>query len=187
MKKLLTLTLSLLMAFSLCLTISAQDDDENSNSGNDNAATTSTTVAKIGDTTYTTLQAAINAVNQNESTTINVVANTSENITIPSGKNITLVIKSGVTLKNNGDHTIVNSGTLTITGDGTIDNVTHQRGDLVNNYGASATLQGGVSFTRSAEASKDKNTSGGNSWYNISNQGTLTIKDGVKVTSSGAF
>ena len=187
MKKLLTLTLSLLMAFSLCLTISAQDDDENSNSGNDNAATTSTTVAKIGDTGYSTLQAAINAVSESSSATINVVANTNENITIPSGKNITLVIESGVTLKNNGDHTIVNSGTLTITGDGTIDNVTHKKGDLVNNYGATATLQGGVSFTRSAEASNDKNTSGGNSWYNISNQGTLTIKDGVKVTSSGAF
>ena len=187
MKKLLTLTLSLLMAFSLCLTISAKDDDKNSNSGNDNAATNSTTVAKIGDTGYSTLQAAINTVSDSSSATINVVANTSENITIPSGKNITLVIESGVTLKNNGDHTIVNSGTLTITGDGTIDNVTHQKGDLVNNYGATATLQGGVSFTRSAEASKDKNTSGGNSWYNISNQGTLTIKDGVKVTSSGAF
>ena len=187
MKKLLTLTLSLLMAFSLCLTISAQDDDENSNSGNGNAATTSTTVAKIGDIGYSTLQAAIDEVSESSSATINVVANTNENITIPSGKNITLVIESGVTLKNNGDHTIVNSGTLTITGDGTIDNVTHKKGDLVNNHGATATLQGGVSFTRSAEAGSSKENSGGNSWYNISNQGTLTIKDGVKVTSSGAF
>ena len=169
MKKLLTLTLSLLMAFSLCLTISADTSD----------------VAEIGENKYSTLQAAINAAKEND--VIYLIANTSENITVAGDKNITLVINNGVTLTNNGDHTIVNSGTLTITGGGTIDNVTHGRGDIVNNYGATVTLQGGVKYTRSQEAGTSKDSSGGNSWYNIQNYGTMTIKGNTSIISSGSF
>ncbi len=141
-------------------------------------------VATVGDKTYPTLQKAIDATSKG---TINLVDNTCEDIVVASDKEIELIINKDVTLTNKSSHTIVNSGKLTITGDGTIDNITDGKGDLVNNYGASATLKGGVKFTRSKEASSSKDSSGGNSWYNISNQGTMTIGDGVSVTSSGAF
>ena len=168
-KKLLTLTLSLFMAFSLCMTVCAEGE---------------TVVAKIGDVEYTTLQSAISA---GDGKTIELIANTTEDITIESGKTITLNINDGVTLKNISSHTIVNNGTLTITGSGTVDNVTHEKGDIVNNYGATANLKGNVSYTRSQEAGKDKNNSGGNSWYNIDNHGTMTISENVSVISNGGF
>lgn len=144
-----------------------------------------TYIASIGDKGFDSLTAAINAANNGD--TISLKSSTTEDIVIPNGKTLTIDILEGVTLTNNKDHTIINNGDLTITGKGTIDNVTHGKGDIVNNYGATLVLKGEITLTRSKEAGSSTTSSGGNSWYNISNQGTMDIYDDVSVISTGSF
>ena len=144
-----------------------------------------TYIASIGDKGFDSLTAAINAANNGD--TISLKSSTTEDIVIPNGKTLTIDILEGVTLTNNKDHTIINNGDLTITGKGTIDDVTHGKGDIVNNYGATLVLKGEITLTRSKEAGSSTTSSGGNSWYNISNQGTMDIYDDVSVISAGSF
>lgn len=144
-----------------------------------------TYIASIGDKNFDSLTAAINAANNGDTITLNL--STNEDIVIPKGKTLTIDILEGVTLTNNNDHTITNNGNLTISGKGTIDNVTHGKGDIVNNYGATLVLKGEITLTRSKEAGNSTSSSGGNSWYNISNQGTMEIYDNVSVISTGSF
>lgn len=144
-----------------------------------------TYIASIGDKGFDSLTAAISAANNGDTITLNL--STTEDIVIPKGKTLTIDILEGVTLTNNKDHTIINNGNLTITGKGTIDNITHGRGDIVNNYGAMLVLKDGITLTRSKEAGSSTTSSGGNSWYNISNQGIMDIYDDVSVISTGSF
>lgn len=144
-----------------------------------------TYIASIGDKGFDSLTAAINVANNGD--TISLKSSTTEDIVIPNGKTLTIDILEGVTLTNNKDHTIINNGDLTITGKGTIDDVTHGKGDIVNNYGATLVLKGEITLTRSKEAGSSTTSSGGNSWYNISNQGTMDIYDDVSVISAGSF
>ena len=134
---------------------------------------------------FNSLTDAINVANNGD--TISLKSSTTEDIVIPNGKTLTIDILEGVTLTNNKDHTIINNGDLTIIGKGTIDNVTHGKGDIVNNYGATLVLKGEITLTRSKEAGSSTTSSGGNSWYNISNQGTMDIYDDVSVISAGSF
>lgn len=134
---------------------------------------------------FNSLADAINVANNGD--TISLKSSTTEDVVIPNGKTLTIDIAEGVTLTNNNDHTIINNGDLTITGKGTIDNVTHGKGDIVNNYGATLVLKGEITLTRSKEAGSSTTSSGGNSWYNISNQGTMDIYDDVSVISTGSF
>lgn len=123
------------------------------------------------------LQVAVNAGGE-----IVLDADITASITIPADKNITLDL-NGKTLTNEaGKHTITNEGTLTIKGDGTVDNVSHGRGALVNK--GTATINGGT-FTRSQEKGDSPSNSGGNSWYVIDNQGTLTVTGGTVKNTSG--
>lgn len=144
-----------------------------------------TYIASIDDKNFDSLTAAISAANNGDTITLNL--STTEDIVIPKGKTLTIDILEGVTLTNNNDHTIINNGDLTITGKGTIDNVTHGRGDIVNNYGGTLVLKDKITLTRSKEAGKNTTSSGGNSWYNISNQGNMDIYDDVSVISTGSF
>lgn len=144
-----------------------------------------TYIASIGDKGFDSLTAAINVANNGD--TISLKSSTTEDIVIPKDKALTIDILEGVILTNNKDHTIINNGDLTITGKGTIDDVTHGKGDIVNNYGATLVLKGEITLTRSKEAGSSTTSSGGNSWYNISNQGTMDIYDDVSVISAGSF
>ena len=139
-------------------------------------------VAKIGATYYTTLQQAIDAASAGE--TVALVNDVTEDIAVAAGQEITLDLNRH-TLTNAGGHTITNSGTLTVTGEGTVDNVTHGKAALYNNVSATAVLDGGV-FTRSAEAGTTTGN-GGNSYYVILNQGTLTVNAGVTVEANGGY
>lgn len=130
-----------------------------------------------------TLQEQIN--NAENGATITLKGDTSEDVTIPADKNIVLNL-GGFTLTNKSGHTITNNGTLTIEGSGTVDNVTHQKAAIYNNEGGVVILNGGT-YTRSQEKGADANNSGGNSYYNIVNLGTMTINDGVEVTSGGHY
>ena len=107
---------------------------------------------------------------------ITLLSDVTEDVTIPAGKAFTLDL-NGKTLTNVKDHTIRNEGNLTITGKGTVDNVTHGKAPLYNTTTGTLTIENGT-FTRSAEASTDADTGGGNSWYVLYNAGTVTIEDG---------
>ena len=117
---------------------------------------------------------------------ITLGADIEASIEIPAGVTIRLDL-NGKTLTNEANkHTITNEGTLTIKGDGTVDNVSHAKAAVYNKQGATATLSGGK-FTRSKETGKSDSVSGGNSYYNILNQGEMTINSGVEVSQTGHF
>ena len=142
-------------------------------------------VAQVeGGQAYGTLQEAIDEAQTSGKVTL--LKDTQEDITIPEGKNIELVLNANLT--NQSAHTIVvkNGATLTISGSGTVDNVTHQRAAIHNEVGGTVTLNGGT-YTRSKETGSDSGNSGGNSFYNIRNYGTMTINEGVKVVQNGHF
>ena len=145
--------------------------------------------AKIGETEYETLTAAVAAVKDGE--TVTMLKNVTESVEIAADKNITIDLNGKTLTNTDGKHTIENNGTLMINDSsndktGTVDNVIHARGALVNHAGAVATLNGGK-FYRSLEAGNSPDNNGGNSWYTILNQGTMTINDGATVENSGCY
>ncbi len=137
-------------------------------------------VANVDGVKYATVQEAINNANGK---TVLLLQDVTESVTIAKDTTVTLDL-AGHTLTNiEGKHTITNNGTLTITGNGTVDNVSHGKGALVNK-GTTTLLNG--TLTRSKEAGTDPNTSGGNSWYVIDNNGgTLNMEDGKVLGTSG--
>ena len=181
MKKILATILALVLALGLTATVWAADV----------SGSTSTKAAKIGDTEYDTLQAAINAASDGENTVV-LLKGLTESITIDSGKTITLDLNGHKLTNTDGQHTITNNGTLTIKDSsegktGTVDNVTHARAAIVNN--GTATLNGGT-YTRSKENSENNaEDAGGNSFYTIlsDNGAKMTINEGVTVTNVGHF
>ncbi len=149
------------------------------------------TVASITDeagnvTYFSTLAEAVKAAG--DSQTIALLGDVTESVSVPDGVSVTLDL-AGHTLTNaDGQHTVTveKGGSLTIVDSsadktGVIDNVTHGRGALVN-YGT-VTVESGE-LTRSAEASKSPTDNGGNSWYVVDNQGTMTFNDGSVVNES---
>ena len=129
------------------------------------------------------LQKAVDNAGKGE--TVTLLQDTAEDIVIPEGAELTLNL-NGKTLTNQENHTITNKGTLTITGDGTVDNVTHARAAIQNEPGGNVVLNGGA-YTRSKENGQNAEASGGNSYYNIVNHGTMEINSGVSVTQNGQF
>lgn len=130
-----------------------------------------------------TLQAQIDKAENGATITLN--DNYTEDITIPAGKDIILNLNDKTLTNSAGDTiTVALGATLTIEGKGTVDNVTHQKAAL-KNYG-NATIKSGVTLMRSQETGVDPDTSGGNSYYTIVNNGTMTIS-GANVENKGAF
>ncbi len=127
------------------------------------------------------LQAAVNAGGE-----IVLDDNITASITIPKDANVTLDLNGHKLTNAKGNHTVTNNGTLTVKGSGTVDNVSHQKAAVYNAQGATATLNGGK-FIRSKENGSSESNSGGNSYYNILNQGEMTINAGVEVSQSGHF
>ena len=140
-------------------------------------------VAEVGGKYYASLQNAVDNAGKGE--TVTLLQDTAEDIVIPEGAELTLNL-NGKTLTNQENHTITNKGTLTITGDGTVDNVTHARAAIQNEPGGNVVLNGGA-YTRSKENGQNAEASGGNSYYNIVNHGTMEINSGVSVTQNGQF
>ncbi len=177
-QRILAILLSLTMMFTLVPTAMAEGADP---------------VAQIGETTYATLQAAINAATAGQ--TVKLVANTAEDIKIPAGKDITLDLGNSKLTNKSGDTITVELGaTLTVTGNGesadedgsagTVDNTTHQKADIVNN--GTVILNGGW-YLRSQETGVDTNTPGNNSYYNILNHGEMTINNDTMVMQEGKY
>ena len=129
---------------------------------------------------YKTLQDAITyAADQ-----VVLTSDVTESVTIPAGKSIQLNLNDHKITNTADKHTITNNGTLTITGNGTVDNVSHGRAALYNEKDATAIVESGT-FTRSQEAGTPSGN-GGNSWYVVYNDGTLTFKGGT-VEATGKF
>ena len=130
--------------------------------------------------TYKTLQDAItDATDQ-----VVLTSNVTESVTIPAGKSIQLNLNDHKITNTADKHTITNNGTLTITGNGTVDNVSHACAALYNEKDATAIVESGT-FTRSQEAGTPSGN-GGNSWYVVYNDGTLTFNGGT-VEATGKF
>ena len=174
-RKLLSVLLTFCLAFSLLPTAALADEGDAS--GN---------VAKIGEQGYATLQAAVNAANDN---TVKLLENVTEDINIPTGINVTLDL-NGHKITNVSGHTITveKGGKLNISdsvGTGVVDNTSHGKGAIVNS--GEVTLNGGT-FKRSAENGiYSPYGNGGNSWYTIANYGTMEINTGVTVKNAGGY
>lgn len=142
-------------------------------------------VAKVGDTSYASISAAVNA--SENADTVTLLKDSVEAITIPADKTITLdlnghkIVNSSTaqdkTVADNlRKHTITNNGTLTImdsVGTGVIDNVSHGRAALYN-AGTISEIKGGT-FTRSVDNSTDATSAKGNSYYVVENKEGATI------------
>ena len=156
-------------------------------------------VAEVNGQGYSTLQAAINAVQT--AGTVKLLENVTESVTIPAGATITLDL-NGKTLVNSAvaqdntvpdgerKHTITNNGTLTIedsVGGGVVDNVSHGRAAIYNN-GTIAEIKGGK-FTRSVDNSTDATSAKGNSWYVVFNaeSGSIEKISGGEFLAVGNF
>ncbi len=118
--------------------------------------------------------------------TIQLQKDVSEDVKIPENKYIVMDL-AGHKLTNVAGHTVTNCSMRTkisdTVGGGIVDNLTHGKGAVYNDVNASITLNGGM-FTRSAEASTDGSSAGGNSWYVLKNYGEMTINKGVSVKFS---
>lgn len=135
-------------------------------------------VAQIGDTKYVTLADAV-AVGGD----IKLLKDTAEDITILAGKTITIDLNGKkITNKSADTITVEKGAALTINGTGIVDNVNHGKAAIYNK--GAVTLNGGT-FERSAEAGKDSNNNGGNSYYTILNHGEMTVGEGVTVNNKG--
>lgn len=149
-------------------------------------AGTNAAVANAG-ANYNTIATAVAVVKNGGAVTL--LKDTAEDVVIPADKMLTIDL-AGHKLTNVNSHTIFNKGTLTINGNnGTVDNVTNGTAAVYNDVTGNVTINGG-SYTRSAEASKDENNSGGNSWYVIHNYGIMNINKGTfkfSDTNVGAF
>lgn len=142
-------------------------------------------VAKVGDTSYASISAAVNA--SENAVTVTLLKDSVEAITIPADKTITLdlnghkIVNSSAAQNNTvadnlRKHTITNNGTLTImdsVGTGVVDNVSHGRAALYNT-GTISEIKGGK-FTRSVDNSTDASSANGNSWYVVYNAENATI------------
>ena len=192
-RRLLSAFLAVMMVLTMAPMAFAADEDAGNAVDDSASGSTGPAVAKIGDTGYATLAAAVAAANNGE--TVTLLTNTAEDITIAQDKNITLDLGSNTLTNNGGDTITVELGaTLTVTGNGesadedgsagTVDNVTNGKADIVNN--GTVILNGGW-YLRSKETGVDANTSGGNSYYNILNHGEMTINNKTAVMQAGKY
>ena len=151
-------------------------------------------VAQVGEQTYATVAAAIEAAK--DGGTVKLLKNVAEPITIPAGYTVTLDL-NGKVLANSevpqdktvtgAKHTITNNGTLTITGDGVVDNVSHARAALYND--GKVTIEKAM-ITRSAEKGSAPNNNGGNSYYVVYNHAAdavMNVEDGALISGTSAY
>lgn len=145
-------------------------------------------VAQVGNRWYPTVAQAL-AKSEGENVSIQLINDCIEDIVVPSGKTV-LIDLNGYTMTNVAADTLfVEQGATLIISDtsadkkGVVDNLTHKTATLFNR--GNVLITGGT-FTRSAETSTTTESSDGNSYYNIVNQGIMQIDDAT-VVSCGAF
>jgi len=176
------------------------------NTGSDAAAypytVSSTGAAAIGTAQYASVQAAVNAAGTTAAT-VTMERDSAEDVVIQSSANITLDLNgrvlTGATANASGwgnlatqnSHTaLVNKGTLTIVDSsagktGRVTAAGENASALYNDVGATATLNGGTFTTNTASGALT--TTQQDNMYVIRNHGTMTMNDGVTVTTGGAY
>lgn len=121
-------------------------------------------VAKVGDTYYKTLSAAVAAAQSGE--TVKLLANIAEGATIPADKTVTLDL-NGKNIKPTTGDAIVNKGNLTIVGSGEVAAQNGGSAAIANFPGATANVNGGTFVSAH--------------WYVIKNLGNMTIDGPVTI------
>ena len=149
-----------------------------------------TAVAKVGNTYYSSITNAINAISTTG--TITVLQNRTEDLTIPAGKTIILNL-NGKTLKGTGtlrvqsnkyDSTIINNGTLTIyngtvTGNDWVIYNTNSSKLTVNSGTYTASQFESICNTGNSTTTIKNGTFTGNNYGLINYGGTTTISGGT--------
>ena len=121
-------------------------------------------VAKVGDTYYKTLSAAVAAAQSGE--TVKLLANIAEGATILADKTVTLDL-NGKNIKPTTGDAIVNKGNLTIVGSGEVAAQNGGSAAIANFPGATANVNGGTFVSAH--------------WYVIKNLGNMTIDGPVTI------
>jgi hypothetical protein len=134
--------------------------------------------AKIGNTSYYSLQEAVNTASTSP-ITITLIDDIEEDVTIWTGNDITLDLNghniTNTAIGNTNTIFLYLDAKLTIKGTGTIDNIADKKSAVYNN--GTLILNGGT-FDRSS-------ANEGNSWYTICNYGRMTVGNGVTVCAAG--
>ena len=188
-RKLLAALAVMAVAFVALAAIPAVDAEDATGGETAGGTTVVAAVAKIGEKEYESVTSAINDATDGQ--TVVLLNDVTESITISKEKNVVLDL-AGFKLTNQaGEDSIfvVLGGTLTVkdssTGKtGVVDNISHGRAAIFNN--GTVILEAGK-YIRSMETGKNSGISGGNSYYNILNHGTMTVGEGVAVEQTGAF
>lgn len=155
-------------------------------------------VAMVNGQYFAVLQNAINAANAGDTVTLvndaveSVIINNTITLDLNGHKLVNAEqAQNSSVASSDRKHTITvtGNGTLTVQGTGTVDNVSHGQAAIYNEINGTIILNGGT-FTRSAEEGtsilgedgKWTNSANGNSWYTITNLGSMTINDGVTIS-----
>ncbi|MFR0556175.1 putative Ig domain-containing protein, partial [Pseudoscardovia radai] len=112
---------------------------------------------------------------------------------VVNGKDVTLDLNGHSITNDATDHTVTvnNGGELTLTNNteatqnGVVDNTGHGKAALFVDRNSGATIENGVTLTRSKEAGTDAGDNG-NSYYTVLNHGTITMNGGT-IENSGAY
>lgn len=132
-------------------------------------------VAKIGNTYYQTLQAAINAVPVNNSeTTITLLKNVNECVTVKAKQNIILNLRGKTVQSANNTQIVTNNGTLTII-NGTLDGGSITNAVINNNKGGKVIVGNGGRVVA---------TGTGERGAIYSNGGTVEVLEGAYLSSA---
>lgn len=174
-RRLLSAFLAVMMVLTMApVAFAAEGDAENtavsSTSGSNDSA-----VAKIGDTGYATLQAAVNAANNDD--TVTLVKDTDQGFAVPAGLSITFDV-NGKTLERTGQD-IQNNGTLIIR-----DN-TKQGKIIANGGGVGIAIGVGNDSVTTIEYANVEAVEGAVITGKATGA-TITIEDGVFSTSDNA-
>ena len=140
-------------------------------------------VAEVNGMYFTSLNNAIAAANRGA--TVKLLKNVTENVVVPKLSDV-IIDLNGFNITNSGSEdtiTVKNGAKLVVVGNGTVDNTVHAKAAVWNE--GTTTLSGGT-YTRSNENGSDSG-SGGNSYYNIVNHGSMVINHGAVVKQNGGF
>ena len=151
----------------------AEEEPVRNENGEDNAVYQ----AGIGDTSYATLEEALAAAGEAE-TTIVLLGDHNGAIVVPAGKNVRLEL-NGHTLTTDSGVTVLNEGTLTIAGEGS---VVANGNYAVSTHGAKLTIEGG-SFTKTDPTATQSLIANG--WYNAADNTSGAYSE--MVINGGSF
>ena len=146
-------------------------------------AQTDNHVAEVNGMYFTSLNNAIAAANRGA--TVKLLKNVTENVVVPKLSDV-IIDLNGFNITNSGSEdtiTVKNGAKLEVIGSGKVDNTVHAKAAVWNE--GTTTLSGGT-YTRSNENGSDSG-SGGNSYYNIVNHGSMVINHGAVVKQNGGF